>query len=486
MPTSPVPASGDGTSASGGARLRSAAEPQSVRPTEQASEAINAAEGISAEPVIQQSSAQGQTTRGTEATGVEGGELPEAFRPSPEEAMMDVPGAGAGVHVAGEDGDGAGVVGTQDGGGRGPGLTTTVARVPLTGRVERNRSYLTSTRTKRGPKKTAHQRRFAASRPSGHHPLLNPWDLTPLEVRSSAAGQERSIFRTRGLLVSQLDMPTFRMLATFNVGLISEVFPSAPDWWPRDWGHVPITLPWEISRYRSQLVSASSSEPIWQEVYQRFLEQLAGGWDLQFIQAPEKSTLAPLPLELAKTIIDAGGFAFCAGTVASPSFKKFCQLHSIPEETVLDQRGAKNAAWQRIASLRQERSVGGGGRETLAGPGPCQCGAKLTRAVRRLGLEAQMLEVANEEESLEAVRSVEKLAALASAALSFSLESERLTERVDHLLADVNPTAYCRELEDSRAAVRAASTLAEFLPRRYSTNLARLSSSRQSRGSFRG
>ena len=488
MPTSTVPASGN-DAATSGARLQSVMGP-TQRPSDEANSAEPGAQRRVNQAALSEPTHSGeainQAVSSTAAPSGEvttGGEVPAAVQSAPDVAMQIAPRSEACVTggTMGEQGGARGVTGTQGSGGRGPGYSTTVARGPLEGRVCRNRQYACPPRTKRGPKKTAHQRRFAANRPSGHHPSLSPWDLTPLNIRSSAAGQERSIFRTRGLLVSHLDFPTYEMLSTFNVGQVPTVFPTAPRWWPSDWGRIPITLPWELSLYRSKLVSADPSGPLWLEVYQKFLEQLAGGWDLHLAQGANEATLTPLPSDVALAIVHAGGFAFCAGSIPSASFSKFLELHSISGEIVPDQRIAKNAAWQRIATLYEERKEAGTESQDRTGQGPCRCGTMLSRAARRLGLEAQLLEVANDEASLDALASVEKVAALASAVLTFSLESAERTERVEGLLEAVSRHSYCRELGDALAAVRNAKTLAEFLPRRFGANMARLSASRPSR-----
>lgn len=506
MPTSPAPAKG-GAPASGAAvrsaaaRVRSAVttrsgagsqRPAAVTTTARASEVINVEETPqAATPVTSRAQQTGPVmpVRSTLAllAGAaapqaveEGGEIiPAAFQPVPDEPVPDAPMADAPRTVVQarrfEPEALVGVrrvLGIPGCGGRGLSRLPTEHRAPTEGRVVR------SSRTRRGPKKTAHQRRFAASRPSGHHPLLNPWDLTPLDIRSTQAGQERAIFRTRGFLVSHLDFQMYRMLSIHNVSLVPTVFPLAPLWWPADWGHIPITLPWEVSLHRSLLVSADPEEAVWQEVYQKFLEQLAGGWDLYYSQTEDPEKLEALPATLARAIIDAGGFSFCAGSVSSASYKKFLQLHSMSEGSVADQRTAKNTAWARINALRKERKAQD---EASTGAAVCRCNEKISRAVRRLGIEAQILEATGEETPLDVSGDVEKLAALSSAVLTFALSTDQMVSRVDSLLSSSERNYYNRQLEEAQGILRGAKNLAEFLPDRISANLSRLSTSRPTR-----
>ena len=404
-------------------------------------------------------------------TGASGSKAaPGPFRPAPDEAMEDVPVAvqEGGDAVVGRE---VRVMDTQGCGGRGLGRLSTEQREPNTGRESSRRD---STRTRRGPKRTSHQRRFAASRPTGYHAQLNPWDLTPLDIRSTAAGQERSIFRTRGLLVSHFDFQMYRMLYTFNVGLIPTVFPTAPQWWPSDWGSLPITLPWEVSLNRSLLVSADPGDPVWKDVYQKFLEQLAGGWDLHYNQTQNKSTLIVLPSGISKAMIDAGAFAFCAGRFPSQSFRKFCELHSFVPEELPDQRGVKNSAWQKINALRKERKEEDERKGSVTGAHGCHCQERIVRAARRLGLEAQTLEVASEGTPLNVTENVEQLCSLASAAMTYSIQSAQLFERVEKKLDVGRRDVYSRELEDAQAMIRGVASLAEFLPRRFASNLSRV------------
>ena len=251
------------------------------------------------------------------------------------------------------------------------------------------------------------------------------------------------------------------------------VFPLAPLWWPGDWGHLPITLPWEVSLYRSQLVSADPDDAVWKEVYQKFLEQLAGGWDLYYSQIEDKTKVSALPSALARAIVDAGGFSFCAGSVLAPSFRRFLQIHSMSETAIPDQRGAKNAAWKKIDALKKERTAQR--YNVTSEASSCLCESKLARAVRRLGVEAQVLEAAGDDTTIEVTGSIEKLAALTSAALSAALNSEQLITRVDNLLGSRDRSYYCRQVEEAFSAVRGARSLNDYLSARLASNLSRLS-----------
>ena len=483
MPTSPTPAeqSGPAKKASGaaesgsGTHLRSQpAGEQAQRPGEKRAReedgedltgvVVRIGEGARPKTLARLRSTEPPTT--AESGGKD---LPSVFQAVLEKATGDAP---IGVSEGGAPvvASGGGVLVTQDCGGRGPGPNPTGQREP-DGRDSHRQSL---SQTRRGPKKTAHQRRYAASRPSGFHPQLNAWDLTPIEVRSSAAGQERAIFQARGLLVCHFDFQLYRAMYSFNVGEIHKLFPLAPQWWPTDWGRIPITLPWELSMYRTLLVSADPDDPLWKEVYQKFLEQLAGGWDLYYKQTYEKSLLVGVSPSLAQELIDSGAFAFCAGRSPSASFKKFCELHSIMVEGLPDQRLSKHAAWDRIRELRKKQEAEKERKATASGPVSCQCQARMFRAARRLGLEAQTLEVAPRGPPLDAMETVERLTSLASAAMTYSINTAQMLERMEEQLSVARRDSYSRSVEDAHAAIRNAPELSEFLPRRFEANLSRL------------
>ena len=509
MPTSPArasesaPANSESTTGAKqtGVRIRSAPATPAAKSSRPAERAIDVDAVEPAEPAvvqvrrstapkkmtseaimqgIRQSLAQLTGTEPPKAISPGGDAIPEAFRPEPEEATDVAPQTG--VRASEEPGAQVGdrrVSGTQGRGGRGPGSSDPGHRAPVTGRVEKSR--VNPFRVRRGPKKTSYQKRFANSRPSGHHPLLNPWDLAPIDVRASRSGQERSIFRTRGFLISHLDFPMYRMLSTHNVSLVPTAFPVAPLWWPADWGRIPITLPWEISRNRILLVNASHEEAVWQEVYQKFLEQLAGGWDLFYSQMEDPDRLEALPIDLARAIVDAGGFSFCSGAVSSASFKKFLQLHEMSEETVPNQRTSKANAWRKIESLKQkeqEAKQRQDSREPLAARVRCDCDAKISRAVRRLGVEAQLLEAGGDEAPTDVIDDIETLTALTSAALTFSITADGLLNQVSHLLVREDRNLLSRRVVEALELLEGSTTLSSYLPSRFSSNLARLSSRR--------
>ena len=484
MPTSPARASKSGPSNAAPAAETTAAAirarpvaPGTQRPDERADQA-DVPEVTSASVVagIRETLESPAIVDAPQAVEVGGEILPEAFRPVPDEATPVAPQneiRAERIEPAGF-GRGRGVLGTRGGGGRGLGPSGPEQRSPFEGRVRKNRG---GSRTRRGPKRTAFQRRMTAARPVGRHPLLNPWDLFPVDVRSSYAGQERAIFRTRGFLVSHWDFQMYRMLNTHNVSLVPHVFPIAPLWWPADWGHLPITLPWEVSLNRSLLVSADHDEAVWHEVYQKFLEQLAGGWDLLYSQVDNPADLEALPAELARAIVDVGGFSFCAGSVSSASYKKFLQLHSLSEESVPDQRTAKNTAWKRINTLKKERKATQH-REPVATRAVCDCTDKLSRAVRRLGVEAQILDAVRDEAPPDVISDVGKLAALTSAVLTFALNMEQLVTRAGNMMRREERTMYGRRSEEALNLLEGSTALSDFLPARYASNLERLESRR--------
>ena len=476
------------------ARVRSAAGPESRRPEDRAKESGDVAQGANKQKKVAQKAVPTETqiapvTSASVVAGVraalvaevdaaapqemvEGGEdLPEAFRPVAEESPVATPQTAVRVRPVkpGELAELRRVLATQGCGGRGLGSSGPEQRAPSRGRVGKPKG---ASRTRRGPKKTAHQRRFAATRASGHHPLLNPWDLLPLDVRSSVAGQERAIYRARGSLVCHWDFPMYRMLSTHNVSLAPTVFPVAPVWWPVEWGHLPITLPWELSVYRTDLVRADYSDPLWQEVHQKFLEQFAGGWDLLYSQVGDPNQLEALPADLARAIVDVGGFSFCSGLASSASFKKFLELHSLNEEDIPDQRIAKRTAWERITALKKEREATK--QQQVVPRTICSCKERLSRAVRRLGVEAQILEAVQDEAPSNILSDAANLAALTSALLTHSLDTERIVTRVGNLLRREERNFQGRRSEEALSLLNSSTTLADFLPARYESNIDRI------------
>ena len=291
-----------------------------------------------------------------------------------------------------------------------------------------------------------------------------------METRSSLAGQERSIFRSSGFLVSRFDFMAFHTMRNLNADALPQAFPTAPEWWPSEWGHLPVTLPWEFSLRRGDLVKADDDAAVWKEVYQLFLEQLAAGWDLQYLQMEDRSKLEPLPREVANAITHAGGFAFCAAGVPSPSYRKFLDLHPI-EGFVPDQRRAKAEAWKRIERLREAEERRGNSTQQVS----CSCVEQLERAVHRLGIDAQTLEAAPNDAVGEINGDVNRLASLASAALAFGLNAEGLIARVRDLLeVDREGQWHPQEILEARRAVRQFGALSESLASRFSSGLSRL------------
>lgn len=374
-------------------------------------------------------------------------QLPESFRPTTTAVPNPVVGPTFGANSA--------AVGD-------------VPRSPVEGRVERRRGRRAGKKTRRGPKQTAYQRRYLATRPMGKHPRLRAWDVLPTDIRSSLAGQERQIFRSSGLLVSRFDFQLHQTLVDFSVGDLGRTFPAAPLWWPSDWGHLPITLPWEVSLYRSQLVSAGPDDAVWKEVYQLFLEQLAAGWDLLYNHGGAGLRMETLPTSLARAILDAGGFAFCDGHVQSASYRKFLELHSMSGD-LPDQRVAKAQAWQRIESLRSE-SVSPSGRTQTQ---QCRCEEQISRAIRRLGIDAQVLDAVRGDEIEEMDSSATKLAALAGAALTYAIGADGVLGRLDRILSAPSEH-HSRAIAQAAEAVRGFACISETLPDRFRVNLSRL------------
>ena len=399
------------------------------------------------------------------------GDCPTNDAAMPDAGSRESPNGGVDVIAGDRGGEGRGSSGR---GGGVAGSNRNRSRVPDGGRGLRSR---TISKTRRGPRQTAFQRRYLATRPTGYHPVLPTWDLMAVNVRSSYAGEERSIFRTRGLLVSRFDFTLYHSLADYNASALASVFPTPPLWWPADWGNLPVTLPWEVTFHRAALVHAGPDDAIWAKVYQKFLEQMAAGWDLYYTQAEDKTSLTTLPMPMARAVLKAGAFSFCASPSPSPSFRKFVQLHSLEEdEAAANQRVAKSNAWKHIHTLEKVSASEDRTHSTRADL--CECKRDISRAFRRLGFDAQILEAAGDDTSISIGSSVEKLVALANSILSFAINSDELVTRVDNLLSGRERTYFDAKVEEAFRAIRGARGLTDFLNSRFPVVLSRLSSGR--------
>ena len=184
------------------------------------------------------------------------------------------------------------------------------------------------------------------------------------------------------------------------------------------------------------------------------------------------STVSP---SLAKALIDSGAFAFCAGRSPTQSFRKFCELHSIDIDGLPDQRAAKNSSWEKISARHKARKDEENAKRSAAlGPVACECRDRISRAARRLGLEAQTLEVVASGPPLDVTESVERLCSLTSAAMSYAIDTSRPLERLEEMMAVARRENYNRDLEDAHGIVRGAPDLSGYLPKRFARNLARV------------
>lgn len=308
-------------------------------------------------------------------------------------------------------------------------------------------------------------RAFAVSR-------LPAWDKLPARQRRVYSTQERKAFRKDGVLVSRFDIPLYFAVSRYNAGSLYQTFPRAPKWWPEDWGDVPVTLPWEVCLYRAQLVAADTNHPLWARVYQKFLEQLARGWDLHFQEVSDRSQIAALPADLAKSMIDGGAFAFAMGPPPLPSFQFFLERHEWQGAPPV-QRFIQSDVWDRIeqaaASMKQSALQS---KSSQA----CDCSQRLARASKRLGLEAKVLEATSDLESDEVFTDVEKLASISAAALHICLGADMILRDIRDVLryGPHEPQDYV--LERAREYSEQLEPLAGALPRRYRECYERLQS----------
>ena len=268
-----------------------------------------------------------------------------------------------------------------------------------------------------------------SSRPVFLDSRLPAWDRLPAAQRRLFAEQERHVFRKSGVLVSRLDLGLYRSVDRYNAGSLLQIFPRPPKWWPGDWGGLPVPLPWEVCLFRAKLVSVDEAHPLWSMVFQLFLEHLAKGWDLHVLETPDRAKLASLPDDLAKKLVYRGAFAFAAGPPRLLSFQLLLDRLGWRED-VPDQRVAQAEAWESVGSRSALERL------ALVGENPqaCDCSRRLARAVTRLGLESKVLDASSACDVKGLSTEVERLASVASAALTFSLAADEvLAEIVEDL-----------------------------------------------------
>ena len=198
-------------------------------------------------------------------------------------------------------------------------------------------------RRERGSLSTYLSKRFRPLRQCEDHSGLARWDCLSFSVRSSLAGHKRKIFDTTRLLVSRVDLQLYRMLREHEPQQTRRIFPRAPGWWRLEWGRFRIVLPLEVSLHRGRLVDAAPNAAVWVEMHQLFLQQLAAGWDLEWVGADGSGQAHILPHSLAEGIIEAGGFAFLPES--SRSLEKFLSLHGISADQCTAQRDARSRKW---------------------------------------------------------------------------------------------------------------------------------------------
>ena len=298
---------------------------------------------------------------------------------------------------------------------------------------------------------------------------LPAWDKLPARQRRVFATQERKAFRKDGVLVSRYDIPLYYSVSRFNSGSLYSIFPRAPTWWPEDWGELPVTLPWEVCLYRPRLVAADKDHPLWVEVYQRFMEQLARGWDLHYQETPDRTQIAALPQDLVSNMLEGGAFAFATGPPLLPSFKFFLERHERQEDPS-DQRLLKAGVWERLqkAQAAEERSAKSQ-KNALA----CDCSFRLARAVRRVGLESKLLEATSKLAAEDIITDQEKLAALAGAALHYGIGADSLLADMKSACRSEPPEYALERLQDYAKLV---APIYEALPRHFWDSYGRVKS----------
>ena len=289
---------------------------------------------------------------------------------------------------------------------------------------------------------------------------LPAWDKLPARQRRVYATQERRAFRKDGVLVSRFDIPLYYAVSRFNAGGLYSIFPRAPKWWPGDWGDLPVTLPWEVCLYRSRLIAADGEDALWGEVYQKFLEQLALGWDLHFQETDDRSQIAPLPDNLVTSMLQGGAFAFAAGPPLLPSLEFFLKRHDRREDPA-DQRLLKADVWERIQKVRAAQEQSATLRKNALA---CDCSIRLARAVRRVGLESKLLEATPDLQAETIIKDQEKLAALAAAALHYGLGSDGLLGDMKSACRSSPPEYALERLQDY---AKLYAPLYEALPRHF-------------------
>ena len=297
------------------------------------------------------------------------------------------------------------------------------------------------------------------SRPAFLDSRLPAWDRLPAAQRGLFAEQERRVFRKSGVLVSHYNMGLYRSMDRYNAGSLLQIFPRPPKWWPGDWGELPVPLPIEVCLHRAKLVAAGEAHPLWTMMHQLFLEQLAKGWDLHVSETPDRAKLAPLPDDLARKLVSRGAFAFAAGPPRLPSFQLLLERLQWRED-IPDQRVAQAEAWEAVGP----RSA----RERLASLGntqpACDCSRRLACAVEKLGLESQVADVSYESDVRYLRTEVERLAAVAAAALNYSMAADRVLAEIKEDLRPADHEAVESTLSRVRSSIQPYRPLDGYFP----------------------
>ena len=169
------------------------------------------------------------------------------------------------------------------------------------------------------------------------------WSFVPKSIRSdfyvprvtrlNFAHREMSITRQKGFLVSHIDLESFRRILRDDPSRAPSIFPRVPDWWPRDWGKIPITLPRELGYYRHILLgngAAPASVSTWKAAYALLCNQLALGWVLDYQSSGyDRTRVGKTTNKIAKDMLSYGSFYFVEHGYQR-TLKEFMSAHNIP------------------------------------------------------------------------------------------------------------------------------------------------------------
>ena len=177
------------------------------------------------------------------------------------------------------------------------------------------------------------------------HPKILPYDAVDRTLRGPWAAFEKKVNRELNILVTHWDREIFEVLRKNQSDSLRSYFPEVPIDWPSEWGSTPIGYPIFLSLHRLDLVKSPPNSGLWEKAKQLFVEQLAGGWHLDFQET--KDRCRKIPTDMVKMILTNGGMHF-----AGPRYLEVLRYLHNDYSTAVDvsQRELYQTRWSYINS----------------------------------------------------------------------------------------------------------------------------------------